>query len=63
MIQHARVANASPTLALGRAADVEVLLRAVESGAVKNIWTVGVLSPSPADRGQSIRDVPVLGDL
>ncbi len=63
VIQHARVADATPTLALGRAADVEVLLRAVESGAVKNIWTVGVLSPSRADRGQSIRGVPVLGDV
>ncbi len=62
MLQHARVADASPTLVLGRAADVEVLLRAVESGAVKNIWIVGVLLPSPADRGQSIRDVPVFGN-
>ncbi len=63
MIQRARIADATPTLVLGRAADVEVLLRAVESGAVKNIWTVGVLSPSRADRGQSIRGVPVLGDV
>ena len=61
--QHARVADATPTLVLGRAADAEVLLRAVESGAVKKIWTVGMLSPSLADRGQSIRGVPVLGDL
>jgi FlaA1/EpsC-like NDP-sugar epimerase len=37
----------SPTLVLGRAADAEVLLRAIESGAVKKIWPVGVLSPSP----------------
>ena len=63
VLQHARIADATPTLVLGRAADVEVLLRAVESGAVKNIWTVGVLSPSRADRGQSIRGVPVLGDV
>ena len=63
VLQHARVADAAPTLVLGRAADVEVLLRAIESGAVKNIWTAGVLSPSRADRGQSIRGVPVLGDL
>ena len=62
VLQHARVRDASPTLVLGTAADVEVLLRAVESGAVKNIWTAGVLSPSRADRGQSIRSVPVLGD-
>ena len=63
VIQHARVADATPTLVLGRAADAEVLLRAVESGAVKKIWTVGVLSPSRADRGQTIRGVPVLGDV
>ena len=63
VLQHARVADATPTLVLGTAADVEVLLRAVESGAVKNIWTAGVLSPSRADRGQSIRGVPVLGDV
>src|SRR5581483_7692136 len=62
-LQRAKVADASPTLVLGRAADAEVLLRAIESGAVKKIWPVGVLSPSPADRGQSIRGVRVLGDI
>src|SRR5262249_25278178 len=41
----------------------EVLLRGIESGAVKKIWPIGVLSPSPADRGQSIRGIPVLGDV
>jgi len=48
-------------LILGRAADAEVLIRAVESGAVKKVWPVGVLSQSPADRGQSIRGIQVLG--
>ena len=48
---------------LGRAADAEVLLRSIESGAVKKIWPVGILSPSFADRGQSIRGIPVLGDI
>jgi O-antigen biosynthesis protein WbqV len=62
-LQRAKVADASPTLVLGRAADAEVLLRAIESGAVKKIWPVGVLSPSLADRGQSIRGVRVLGDI
>lgn len=52
-----------PTLVLGRAADAEVLLRAVESGAVTKIRPVGILSPSPADRGQSIRGTPVLGNF
>ena len=59
----ARVLDAAPALLIGRAADAEVLLRAIESGAVKRLWPVGVLSPSRADRGQSIRSVPVLGGV
>jgi len=58
---HARSSESNPTLVLGRAADAEVLLRAIESGAVKKVWPVGILSPSAADRGQSIRGIPVLG--
>ncbi len=61
--QHAIAADSIPTLLLGRAADIEVLLRAIESGAVTKISPVGVLSPSAGDQGQSIRGVPVLGDL
>ena len=53
--------DSAPVLILGRAADAEVLLRAIESGAVKKIWPVGVLSQSPADQGQSIRGIQVLG--
>src|SRR5258705_5916331 len=60
---HARTEGASSTLLIGRAADAEVLLRAIESGAVKQLWPVGVLSPSAADRGQPIRNVPVVGGL
>ncbi|HEY5126039.1 MAG TPA: SDR family NAD(P)-dependent oxidoreductase, partial [Bradyrhizobium sp.] len=55
--------DASPTLLVGRAADAEILLRGIESGAVKRIWAVGLLSPSPADRGQLIRNIPVLGGI
>ena len=62
-LKRVKIADATPTLVLGRAADAEVLLRGIESGAVKKIWPVGVLSPSPADRGQSIRGIPVLGDI
>ena len=62
-LQRVKVADATLTLVLGRAADAEVLLRGIESGAVKKIWPVGVLSPSAADRGQSIRGIPVLGDI
>ena len=61
--QHARSPQSNPTLVLGRAADAEALLRSIESGAVKNVWPVGILSSSPADRGQSIRGIPVLGNF
>jgi FlaA1/EpsC-like NDP-sugar epimerase len=62
-LSHTRADGALPTLILGNAADAEVLLRAMESGAVTRIRPVGVLSPSRADRGQAIRGVAVLGDL
>jgi FlaA1/EpsC-like NDP-sugar epimerase len=62
-LQRVKIADATPTLVLGRAADAEVLFRGIESGAAKKIWPVGVLSPSAADRGQSIRGIPVLGDI
>ncbi|RTE95109.1 polysaccharide biosynthesis protein [Bradyrhizobium sp. LVM 105] len=61
--RHARTGEAAPTLLIGRAADAEVLLRGIESGAIKRIWPVGVLSPSFADRGQFIRNLPVLGGI
>jgi FlaA1/EpsC-like NDP-sugar epimerase len=60
-LHHARMENASPTLLIGRAAEVEILLRGIESGAVKRVWPVGVLSPSRSDLGQLIRNIPVLG--
>lgn len=59
--QHVRGEHSVPTLLLGRAADAEVLLRAIESGAVSRVRPVGILSPSLADRGQSIRGIPVVG--
>jgi FlaA1/EpsC-like NDP-sugar epimerase len=61
--RHARIDDASPTLLIGNAADAEILLRGIESGAVKRIWPVGLLSPSSADRGQLIRNIPVLGGI
>jgi FlaA1/EpsC-like NDP-sugar epimerase len=60
---HAKTEDASPTLLIGRAADAEILLRGIESGAVKRIWPVGLLSPSKADQGQTIRNIPVLGGI
>src|SRR6201996_6653562 len=61
--RHAREDDAAPSLLIGRAADAEILLRGIESGAVKRIWPVGLLSQSAADRGQLIRNVPVLGGI
>jgi len=59
--QQAKGPDAMPTLIVGRAADAEVLLRAIESGAVRNVLPVGILSPSSADQDHSVRDVPVRG--
>jgi len=61
--QHVKGPDAMPTLIVGRAADAEVLLRAIESGAVKNVLPVGILSSSSADQDHSVRDVPVRGLL
>jgi FlaA1/EpsC-like NDP-sugar epimerase len=60
-LQHAREGASTPILVVGRAADAEGLLRAIESGAVTKIRCIGILSPSPADRGQAIRGISVLG--
>ena len=61
--QHTKGPDAMPTLIVGRAADAEVLLRAIESGAVRNVLPIGILSPSSADQDHSVRDVPVRGFL
>jgi FlaA1/EpsC-like NDP-sugar epimerase len=58
-----RTQGASPTILVGRAADAELFLRGIESGAVKRMWAVGILSPSKADRLQSLRGISVLGTI
>ncbi|WP_439924748.1 SDR family NAD(P)-dependent oxidoreductase [Nitrobacter sp. JJSN] len=60
---HVKADNATPVIVVGRAADAEILLRSVESGAVKQLRPVGLLSPSSADIGQTIRGVSVLGGV
>lgn len=60
---HVKANDAAPALVVGRAADAEILFRSVESGAVKQLRPVGLLSPSPADIGQTIRGVSVLGGV
>jgi FlaA1/EpsC-like NDP-sugar epimerase len=51
----------TPTLILGRATEVEVVLRAIETGSIKRVLPVGILSPRTADLGQRLRGVRVLG--
>ncbi|MEH2486968.1 nucleoside-diphosphate sugar epimerase/dehydratase [Bradyrhizobium sp. AZCC 2230] len=63
VMRHVRTENAASTLLIGRAADAEVVLRGIESGAIKHLRPVGVLSPSRADLGQLIRNVPVVGAI
>ena len=60
-LQHAKAGGSTPILVVGRTADADVLLRAIESGAVTKIRPVGILSPSIADRGQAIRGISVFG--
>ena len=62
-LSQARAIEASPAILVGRAADAELFLRAIESGAIKRLSPVGLLSPSRADRGQSLRGVTVLGGI
>ena len=51
----------TPTLLLGRGADIEIVLRAIESGSVKRLSPKGILSPRADEAGQMMRGVPVLG--
>ena len=51
----------TPALVLGRAAEVEALLRSAETGVIKRFRIAGILSPSLADRSQVIRNVEVVG--
>lgn len=50
-----------PTLLLGRGSDIDVLLRAIEAGAVRKLSPRGILSPKGNETGQYMRGVPVLG--
>jgi len=51
----------TPTLLLGRGADIEIVLRAIESGSVRRLSPKGILSPRADEAGQIMRGVPVLG--
>ncbi|MBS0530252.1 MAG: polysaccharide biosynthesis protein [Proteobacteria bacterium] len=60
---HTKTSDAAPVIVVGRAADAEIFFRSVESGAVKQLRPVGLLSPSHADIGHTIRGIPVLGGV
>src|SRR5262249_8832299 len=62
-LSHTKADGAPAILFLGEAADTELILRAMESGAVQRFRPVGILSPSPEDRRTTIRAIPVLGAL
>ncbi|MET7242201.1 SDR family NAD(P)-dependent oxidoreductase [Methylobacterium sp. EM32] len=59
--QSAARAASTPTLLIGRGHDIEVVLRAIESGAVRKLDPKGILSPRAEEQGQTMRGVPVLG--
>ncbi|WP_291656191.1 SDR family NAD(P)-dependent oxidoreductase [Bosea sp. (in: a-proteobacteria)] len=52
-----------PALLLGRGVEVEMVIRAMETGTMRRLRPAGILSPRADDLGQSIRGVPVLGLL
>jgi O-antigen biosynthesis protein WbqV len=53
--------DAPLALLLGRPSDVEVLLRGIETGAIRGMRPAGILSPRADDLHQIIRGVPVRG--
>ncbi|QRE72755.1 SDR family NAD(P)-dependent oxidoreductase [Methylobacterium aquaticum] len=61
--QSAARAASTPTLLIGRGHDIEVVLRAIESGAVRKLDPKGILSPRAEEQGQTMRGVPVLGSV
>lgn len=62
--RHQAKRNEAPAaLLLGRGVEVEMVIRAMEAGTMRNLRPAGILSPRRDDLGQSIRGVPVLGLL
>ncbi|MFI5011011.1 MAG: SDR family NAD(P)-dependent oxidoreductase [Hyphomicrobiales bacterium] len=56
-----RVAPAETVLILGRPQETDPVLRAIQTGQVAGLRPIGLISPRPADLGQSIRGVQILG--
>ena len=61
--QQAARGDALPALLLGRGVEVEMAIRSMEAGTMRNLRPTGILTPRSDDLGQSIRGVPVLGML
>ncbi len=53
----------APALIIGRGAEAEIVLRAIESGQIKRFHATGILATRDADRGQTIRGIPVRGHV
>jgi O-antigen biosynthesis protein WbqV len=58
-----RAITKGAAIVLGRPAEADVLLRAIENGTVDTIRVVGILSPLREDVGRSIRGIEVVGAL
>lgn len=54
-------ADSIPVLIAGNSAEADTILRAIESGAIRDLHPLGILSPAKSDQNQSIRLVRVLG--
>ena len=55
--------SSAPALIVGRGAEAEIALRAMESGQLGRFHAVGIVGTRDADLGQTIRSVPVVGNV
>ena len=60
--RHGHEGSRGAALVLGRAAEADLVLRALEANKNREVEARGVLSSRPTDHGMQIRGVPVLGD-
>jgi FlaA1/EpsC-like NDP-sugar epimerase len=58
-----RAADAPPVLLVGRPSEAEGVLRGVETGTVRAMHPVAVISPRLSDGGQRLREVTVRGGI
>ncbi|QLP96569.1 MAG: polysaccharide biosynthesis protein [Rhodoblastus sp.] len=60
--RHGSEVSRGAALVLGRAAEADLVLRALEANKNREVEARGILSPRATDHGAQIRGVPVLGD-